>query len=128
MTAAPLFEAVRYGNAAIFEVLLRHGARVDYTNRFGQTVLHIAASWANVPGRRIVDETRDRRNCTAREVFMTRFAPPAGFASAFERVIDYVRRLYAEVENGADEKEVLVNAFEVHDLVDCVEGLTLVEL
>jgi ankyrin repeat protein len=47
-TAALLFEAVHYGNTAILEVLLRHGAGVDYTNRFGQTVLHIAASWANV--------------------------------------------------------------------------------
>jgi hypothetical protein len=47
-TAVPLFEVVRYGNTAILEVLLRHRARVDYTNRFDQTVPHIAASWANV--------------------------------------------------------------------------------
>lgn len=45
---SPLFEAVRYGNTAILEVLLRHGARVDYINRFGQTVPHIAPSWANI--------------------------------------------------------------------------------
>jgi hypothetical protein len=59
---------------------------------------------------------------------MARFSPPAGFASAFERLIDHVRRSYAEVENEVDEKEVFVDAVEVHDLADCVEGLTLVEL
>jgi hypothetical protein len=133
---SPLFEAIRYGNTAILEVLLRHAARVDYTNKFGQTVLHIVASWANVRAVELLmnarlegldTETRDCKNRTAWEVFMTRFAPPAGFASAFERLINHVRRSSAEVENEVDEKELFVDAVEVHDLVDCVEGLTLVE-
>lgn len=33
-----------------------------------------------------------------------------------------------EVENEVDKKEVFVDAVEVHDLVDCIEALTRVEL
>lgn len=32
------------------------------------------------------------------------------------------------MENKIDEKEVFIDVVEVHDLVDCVEGLTLAEL
>jgi hypothetical protein len=32
------------------------------------------------------------------------------------------------MENKVDEKEVFIDAVEVHDLVDCVEVLTLTEL
>ena len=53
---------------------------------------------------------------------MARFAPPFG------RLINHVRRSYAEVENEVDEKEAFIGAVEVHGLVDCVEGLTLAEL
>lgn len=127
---SPLFEAVCHGNTAVFEVLLRHRARVDYTNGFGQALLHIAASWAKVRAVELLMnarlsglgvETRDCKDRTAWEVFMARFAPQAGFASAFERLIDHI----AEVEN---EVEVFVDVVEMHDLVNSVEGLTLVEL
>ena len=56
---------------------------------------------------------------------MARFTPQAGFASAFECLIDHLRRSYAEVVN---EVEVFVDVVEMHDLVDSVECLTLVEL
>ena len=55
---------------------------------------------------------------------MARFTPQAGFASAFECLIDHLRRSYAEVVN---EVEVFVDVVEMHDLLDSVEGLTLVE-
>jgi hypothetical protein len=55
-------------------------------------------------------------------------AVPWPTAPLFGRLIDHVRRSYAEVENKVDEKEVFIDAVEVHDLVDCVEGLTLAEL
>jgi Ankyrin repeats (3 copies) len=140
---SPLFEAVRYSNSAMVAVLLRHGARADYSNKYGQTVLHIAAQWADVRTVELLAEARlqglstANRDCkgkTATEVFATRTTPPPppppppGFEDAFGKLVDQVRRSEAaEEEDGPNEQDVFVDAVEMHDLVGLVDDVTLVE-
>ena len=46
-----LDEAVTRGDSAMTELLLKHGAGIDTTDRYADTVLHVAAMAGDLPGR-----------------------------------------------------------------------------
>lgn len=94
-----LFESLYYNNYRMLDVLLRHGVKFDKKNRFGWTVLHVAALYADLQsldmltsnGLKGADvEAKDDKGRTPRQAFDDRPDQLVGLREAFERLLQRV--------------------------------------
>lgn len=123
----PLYEAVRYCNTEMVELLLAHGARADFRVKNGRTVLHALACTGSLattevlmqfPLQGLNAESRDSSDLTAWELFENRVGQPEGMRDAFLRLLDYVKRLNADEDDDEDEEDAFVDALEALVVVD----------
>lgn len=118
---SPLFDAIRYCNIESLEVLLRYKPRFDYTNKTGQTALHIAAMEGNLRGLQLLTtasmegldpRVRDSKGRTILGTFADRVAPPDDFRAALEQLLIHLSG--EEREDDDSDGDSFVDALEDH--------------
>ena len=116
---SPLFDAIRYCNIESLEVLLRYKSRFGYTNKTGQTALHVAAMGGDLRGLQLLTTASmealdprvwDSKGRTILGTLTDRVSPPDDFRAALEQLL--IHLLGEDREDGDSGGDLFVDALE----------------